>query len=50
MGRVSINGLLDANTKLELMVVDPDCQPKKPIKRSARKILMGLKVNEVRLW
>ncbi len=49
MGRVSINGLLDANTKLELKVVDAYGQPKKPIKRSIHKIFMGLKVKWVRL-
>ncbi len=47
---IPVNGLLDVNTKLELKVVDDDIQPKKPIKRSLCKILMGLKVNTVHLW
>ncbi len=50
MGRVSINGLVDADTKLELKVVDANGQPKRPIKRSFHEILMGLKINGVRLW
>ncbi len=46
----SINLSMGSDTKMELKVVDADGQPKKPIKRSIRKILMGLKVNGVRLW
>ena len=50
MDMVSINGLLNANTKLELKVVDTNGQPKKLIKGSLHEILMGLNVNTVCLW